>query len=105
MNAPKNSLWHNVPFQRLFWAHVVSLVGSGLSSVALGLLAHQLVGASASAVLGVTLAIRIVVVVLCAPWAGMVADQLGARTTMILSDLARAVVVVGFFFVEDVWHI
>lgn len=105
MNNLKTSLWRNLPFQRLFWAHVVSLVGSGLSSVALGLLAHQLVGASASAVLGVTLAIRIVVIVLCAPWAGMVADRLGARTTMIASDFARAAVVLGFFFVEDVWHI
>jgi len=105
MNAPATSLWRNRPFQRLFWAHVVSLVGSGLSSIALGLLAHQLVGASASAVLGVTLATRIVVIVLCAPWAGLVADRLGTRTTMIVSDLARAAVVVGFFFVEDVWHI
>lgn len=105
MNTAGKTLWHNLPFQRLFWAHVVSLVGSGLSSVALGLLAHQLVGASASAVLGVTLAIRIVVIVLCAPWAGLVADRFGARATMIASDLARAAVVLGFFFVEDIWHI
>ncbi|MGC1480367.1 MAG: hypothetical protein WA771_07675, partial [Chthoniobacterales bacterium] len=64
MNGPNGeptaSLWRNRPFQQIFWAHVISLVGSGLSSVALGLLAHQLVGASASMVLGVTLAIRIV---------------------------------------------
>ena len=64
MNTVGQTLWRNLPFQRLFWAHVVSLVGSGLSSVALGLLAHQLVGASASAVLGITLAIRIIVIVL-----------------------------------------
>jgi NRE family putative nickel resistance protein-like MFS transporter len=105
MNTVGQTLWRNLPFQRLFWAHVVSLVGSGLSSVALGLLAHQLVGASASAVLGITLAIRIIVIVLCAPWAGLVADRFGARTTMIVSDLFRAGIVVGFFFVGDVWHI
>lgn len=105
MNPSPISLWRNIPFQRLFWAHVISLVGSGLSSVALGLLAHQLVGASASVVLGITLAIRIGVIVICAPWAGLVADRLGARTTMILSDLFRALVVIGFFFVESVWHI
>lgn len=105
MNTPEPNLWRNLSFQRLFWAHVVSLVGSGLSSVALGLLAHQLVGASASAVLGITLAIRIVVIVLCAPWAGMVAARFGARATMIASDFSRAAVVLGFFFVEEVWHI
>lgn len=95
VSISQSLLSRNVPFQRLFWAHVVSLVGSGLSSVALGLLANQLVGASASAVLGVTLTIRIVVIVLCAPWAGLVADRLGARTIMILSDLFRALVVIG----------
>lgn len=56
------SLWRNIGFQHLFWAHVISSVGSGLSSVALGLLAHQLVGASAAAVLGITLTIRIAVI-------------------------------------------
>ena len=31
------SLWKNRVFQQLFWAHGLSLVGSGLSSLALGL--------------------------------------------------------------------
>ena len=102
---PGDSLWRNHRFVRLFAAHVVSLVGSGLSSVALGLLAHQLVGASASAVLGITLTIRIVVIVLCATWAGWISDRIGARKAMIASDLSRALIVVGFFFVEEVWQI
>ena len=84
---PDQSLWRNHRFVRLFAAHVVSLVGSGLSSVALGLLAHQLVGASASAVLGITLAIRIVVIILCAPWAGWVSDRIGPRTALIASGV------------------
>jgi MFS transporter, NRE family, putaive nickel resistance protein len=99
------SLWRHRPFQQLFWAHALSLLGSGLTSVALGLLAHQLVGASASSVLGTTLAIRILVIVLCSPWAGKVGDVLGPRKTMIASDLMRAAVVVGFFFANSVWQI
>ena len=35
------SLWRNVPFVRLYCAQIVSLVGSGLSSVALGLAANS----------------------------------------------------------------
>lgn len=99
------SLRRHGVFQKLFWAQVVSLVGSGLSSVALALLAHQLVGASAAAVLGVTLAIRILVIVTCAPWSGQVAERLGARAVMIASDVVRAGVVVGFFFADAVWQI
>ena len=100
-----SSLWRHGVFQKLFWAHVVSLVGSGLSSVALALLAHQLVGGSAAAVLGVTLAIRIVVIVFCAPWAGRIAERFGARAILIGSDVVRAGVVVSFFFVDAVWQI
>ena len=98
-------LWRHGVFQKLFWAHVISLIGSGLSSVALALLAHQLVGASAAAVLGVTLAIRIVVIVFCSPFAGQVAERFGARAVMIGSDLVRAGVVAGFFFATSVWQI
>ncbi len=104
-SAADSSLWRHGTFQKLFWAHVVSLVGSGLSSVALALLAHQLVGASASAVLGITLAIRIVVIVFCAPWAGQIAERFGARAVLIGSDVVRAGVVVGFFFADSVWQI
>lgn len=98
-------LWSNHNFQKLYWAHVVSLLGSGVSSVALGLLAHALVGASASAVLGYTLTIRIAVIVLFSPWAGHFAHRLGAKSLMIWSDIFRIGIVVGFFFVDAVWQI
>lgn len=99
------SLWSNGVFQKLYWAHVISLVGSGISSVALGLLAHALVGASASAVLGYTLAIRILVIVLFSPWAGQMAERVGARALLIWSDLFRVAIVGAFFFVDSVWQI
>ena len=105
MNTHSTSLWRHRTFQQLFWAHALSLVGSGLSSLALGLLAHQLVGASASTVLGITLAIRIVVIVFCSPWAGKLANHFGARKLMVAADLVRAAVVMGFFYADSVWQI
>lgn len=104
-NGKAPGLWSNPVFQKLFWAHVVSLLGTGVSSIALGLLAHELVGASASAVLGYTLTIRIVVIVLFSPWAGHISERYGARTVMIWSDLLRIGIVVAFFFVDAVWQI
>ncbi|TAG09021.1 MAG: MFS transporter [Verrucomicrobia bacterium] len=103
--APIPPLWKHRVFQQLFWAHALSLFGSGLSSLALGLLAHQLVGASASTVLGITLAIRIVVIVLCSPLAGQLAAKWGARRMMAFSDVMRCGVLVGFFFADAVWQI
>ena len=105
MITQSDNLWSNGVFQKLYWAHVISLVGSGVSSVALGLLAHALVGASASAVLGYTLAIRIAVIVLFSPWAGQIAERLGARAVLIWSDLFRIAIVAAFFFVDAVWQI
>ncbi len=99
------SLWNHRVFQQLFWAHALSLVGSGLSSLALGLLAHQLVGASASEVLGITLAIRIIVIVIVSPWAGQVSARWGARRVMVISDIMRCGVLVGFYFADAVWQI
>ena len=95
------SLWMNRVFRKLYWAQVISLVGSAVSSVALGLLAHALVGASAQAVLGHTLAIRSGVIVLFSPWAGQIAERFGARLILIWSDFFGVAIVAGFFFVDS----
>ena len=104
-SAPVDSLWRHRVFQQLFWAHALSLFGSGLSSLALGLLAHELVGASASTVLGIALAIRIGVIVLCSPWSGQMAARWGARRVMVVADVMRCGVLVGFYFADAVWQI
>ena len=99
------SLWRNAEFRQLYAAHATSLVGSGLGAVALGLLAHELVGADAPTVLGVALTIRIGVIVLLSPWAGLLAERIGIKPSLIACDLLRVVVVLGFLFVENVWQI
>jgi len=87
----KQGLWNNPAFRHLYAAHATSLLGSGLGGVALGLLAYELVGASAPMVLGVALTIRIVVIVLLSPWAGLVAARFGSKPTLIACDVLRAV--------------
>lgn len=103
--AKPSDLWRNLSFRRLYAAHATGLAGSGLGAVALGLLAHELVGASAPAVLGVALTIRIAVIVLLSPWAGMVSDRFGIKRTLIACDLLRVVVVLGFLAADNVWQI
>jgi len=48
----------NPTFRHLFAAQIVALLGTGLATVALGLLAWQLAGGNAGAVLGTALAIK-----------------------------------------------
>ena len=45
-------------YRHLFCAQVIALIGTGLATVALGLLAFQVAGENAGAVLGTALAIK-----------------------------------------------
>jgi MFS family permease len=92
-------------YRRLFAAQVLSLLGSGLTTVALGLLAYDLAGADAGLVLGTALALKMVVYVGISPVAEVVARHLPRKKFLIGLDLLRAAFVLGLPFVTEVWQI
>ncbi|MET8571642.1 MFS transporter [Streptomyces sp. NPDC004783] len=92
-------------YRRLFTAQVVALSGTGLATVALGLLAYDLAGADAGQVLGTALAIKMVAYVAIAPAVGAIAGRLPRRTLMVGADLTRAGVAVMLPFVDQVWQV
>ena len=92
-------------FRRLFAAQVVALVGTGLSTVALALLAYDLAGGAAGFVLGTALALKMIAYVTVAPLVGAVAHRLPRRRLLIALDVARALCVAGLPFVTEVWQI
>ncbi|MDP3262735.1 MAG: MFS transporter [Tabrizicola sp.] len=95
----------NPTFRHLFLAQIVALVGTGLATVALGLLAWDLAGADAGAVLGTALAIKMVAYVGLAPIAAAVAERLPRRAFLVGLDLIRAAVIACLPFVDQVWQI
>lgn len=95
----------NRTYRHLFFAQVIALVGTGLATVALGLLAYDLAGANAGAVLGTALAIKMVAYVGVAPIAAAFAEHLPRRTMLVFLDLVRAGVAVTLPFVSEVWQI
>ena len=92
-------------FRRLYAAQVVALAGTGLLTVALGLLAFDLAGSAAGAVLGSVLAIKMLAYVFIAPLIATVVDRLPRRGVLIGADLTRAGVAVGLPFVAEVWQV
>lgn len=92
-------------FRKLFAAQAIALVGTGLMTVALGLLAYDLAGASAGAVLGTALAIKMVAYVGLAPLANALAARLPRKPVLIAADLVRASVAVFLPFIDAVWQI
>jgi len=91
--------------RRLLGAQVVALAGTGLLTVALGLLAFDLAGAGAGRVLGTVLAIKMVAYVLVAPVAQAVVGRLPRRTVILAADVVRAAVALALPFAGEVWQV
>jgi len=92
-------------FRRLFAAQVVALAGTGLSTVALALLAYDLAGGKAGVVLGIALTLKMVAYVGIAPVVGGFAQRLPRRRLLIALDLARALLVACLLLVTEVWQV
>jgi MFS family permease len=92
-------------FGRLFAAQLVALVGTGLLTVALGLLAYDLAGADAGAVLGTALAIKMVAYVAVAPVISALADRVPRKVLLVGADAIRAAVALALPLVDQTWQI
>lgn len=99
------SPFNNATYRRLFSAQVVALLGTGLATVALGLLAHRLGGASAGEILGIAFAIKMIAYVAVAPFASALAANLPRKTLLIGLDLVRAGVAALLPFVAEAWQV
>lgn len=92
-------------YRRLFAAQVVALLGTGLATVALSLLAFDLAGADAGTVLATALTIKMVSYVTLAPFASALAQALPRRAWLVGLDAVRAAVALALPFASEVWHI
>jgi MFS family permease len=80
----------NPIYARLFTAQVVALLGTGLMTVALSLLAFDLAGENAGFVLGTALTIKMVSYVGLSPILAAVMDRLPRKQVLIGADVLRA---------------
>ncbi len=92
-------------YRHLFAAQVVALLGTGLATVALGLLAYDLAGDNAAMVLGTVFTIKMVAYVGIAPIAGAFANRVNRRAFLVGLDLVRAGVALCLPFVTEIWQV
>lgn len=95
----------NPQFRKLFTAQVVALIGTGLLTVALGLLAFEVAGGQAGAVLGTALAIKMVAYVAVAPVISAFTQRLPRRLVLVSADAVRAAIALMLPFVTHTWQI
>lgn len=95
----------NRTYRHLFIAQVVALLGTGLATVALSLMAYDLAQDNAGMVIGTALTIKMLAYVLIAPLASAFFRSLSRRKLLVTLDLTRASVAVFLPFVTEVWQI
>lgn len=99
------SVLANRTYRHLFLAQLIALIGTGLATVALGLLAYDIAGGNAGAVLGTALAIKMIAYIGVAPIAGAFANRVPRRALLVGMDVTRAAVALCLPFVNQVWEV
>lgn len=99
-----SALAHPV-YRRLFAAQVVALAGTGVATVALGLLAYDLAGPRAGVVLGTVFTVKMVAYVALAPLAATLVARVPRRLVLVGADLVRLVVALALPLVGEVWQV
>ncbi len=92
-------------YRHLFLAQVIALLGTGLATVALGLLAYDLAGANAGAVLGTALMIKMLAYIGVGPVVNAFVDRLPRRAFLVSMDLVRGAVALLLPFVDQIWQV
>ena len=95
----------NGTYRALFLAQVIALIGTGLLTVALGLLAFDIAGDDAGSVLGTALTIKMVAYVGVAPLVAALVDRLPKKAVLVTADAVRLAVALVLPFVGDIWQI
>ncbi len=99
------SILRHPTYSRLFAAQVLSLIGTGLMTLALAILAYDLSGADAGVVVGTILALKMVAYVGFAPLAGALVHRIPTKPLLVGLDLLRVLFVLFLPFVDQLWQI
>lgn len=98
-------LRNNPEFRKLWLSQIVSSAGDWVNRIAIlaliGTLGGPEIGTGLGALFAVEFALRLIPSALFSPLAGAIADRLPRRTVMIITDILRAVIVLGFLFVDE----
>jgi MFS family permease len=91
-------LRRNRDFRQIWLGQVISQMGDWFNTIAIYTIVLNLTGSGRA--VGLVLVARFLPSFIFGPLSGVIADRFSRRTIMIVSDILRAVVVLGFLFVR-----
>ncbi|WP_339860297.1 MFS transporter [Thalassospira alkalitolerans] len=92
-------------YRRLFLAQISSLLGTGLATIGLSLLAFDLAGPDAGMVLGTAFAIKMIAYVGVSPFAAAFLSAHARKPALIGLDLFRVIIAAMLPLVTEIWQI
>ncbi|MEM0910474.1 MAG: MFS transporter [Pseudomonadota bacterium] len=92
-------------YRRLFTAHTTALLGSGISTIAIALLAIEVASDNATQVLGIAFAIKMICYVLIAPFTSRLNTFFVPKTLLVVLDVIRALVLISMVWISTQWQI
>ncbi|TDQ66614.1 putative MFS family arabinose efflux permease [Maritalea mobilis] len=92
-------------YRKLYAAQVIALAGTGLTTIALALLAYELAGEAAGQVLGTALTLKMIAYIFIAPVISAIIPGQLRKQVLIALDVVRALCVLALPFVTEIWQI
>jgi len=92
-------------FCALFFAQLISLLGTGLATIALALMVYEQYPDAAGLVLGLVLAVKMVAYLVIAPLVGAYVHRLPRRAWLIAVTAARAMLIACLPLANNLWQL
>lgn len=95
----------NTTFARLYFAQIASLFGDAFTWLGLALLTYEISPDNAAAILASALTLRVTAYIIFSPFAGVVSEKLKRKNILLITQLARMIIVCMLPFVTKEWQV
>lgn len=102
--APLRSLKEPL-FAKLYLAQTISLLGDAFTWIGVALLAYEFGGNDSAKILATALTLRVTAFIIFGSYAGVLADRFNRKNILIMTNLARMIIVFSLVFVSNVWQL
>ena len=92
-------------FAKLYVAQTISLLGDAFTWIGIALLAYEFGGNDSAKILATALTLRVTAFIIFGSYAGVLADRFNRKNILIITNLARMIIVFSLVFVSNVWQL
>lgn len=92
-------------FAKLYFAQTISLIGDACTWIGIALIAFEFGGNESAKILATALTLRVTAFIFFGSYAGVLADRFNRKKILIITNIARMIIVFSLVFVTSVWQL